>query len=242
MIVKNEERRLEEALRSVSWAREIVIIDDESTDRTREIASRFTDRIFTRKMDIEGRQRNFSFSKATQEWLFSLDADERVTPELTKSIQETLFKSGTHNGYSMPIKTFIGKRWVKGAGYYPARKLRIFRKGHFQYEEARVHPRAKLEGTSGELDGDILHYSCKDFEQFISKFNRETGLEAEKWIRDGRKVTLLNILRKTVDRFIKYYFLKGGMSDGFLGFFVSTFHSLYQLHSYAKYWEKTKKG
>jgi glycosyltransferase involved in cell wall biosynthesis len=241
MVVKNEEKRLDDALRSVDWAKEIVLIDDESTDRTIEVAKKYTDKIFERKMDIEGRQRNFSFTKASQEWILTMDADERVTPELAQSIQDTLSKPTPHNGYNLPVKTFIGKRWVKGAGYYPARKLRVFRKGKFQYEEARVHPRIKLDGTSGELQGDLLHYSCENFTQYITKFNRETSLEAEKWIRDNRKVSLPNILRKTVDRFIKYYFLKGGIQDGFLGYFMSTFHSLYQLHSYAKYWEMTQK-
>lgn len=240
MIVKNEERRLEDALNSVSWAKEIVIIDDESTDNTVAIARRYTDKIIRRKMDIEGRQRNFSFENASQKWILTMDADERVSPELAQSIQETLSKETEHTGFDLPVKTFIGKRWVKGAGYYPARKLRVFQKGKFKYEETRVHPRVHLEGTSGELQGDLMHYSCENFTQYITKFNRETSLEAEKWIRDNRKVSLPNILRKTVDRFLKYYFLKGGISDGFLGYFMSTFHSLYQLHSYAKYWEMTR--
>lgn len=240
MIVKNEERRLEEALKSVAWAKEIIIIDDESTDKTIEIARKYTDKIFHRKMDIEGRQRNFSFSQATQEWMLNLDADERVTPELKKSIEETLSKPTTHNAFDIAIKTFIGDRWIKGAGYYPAAKLRVYRRGQFKYEERRVHPRAFLEGTAGHLNGDILHYSAKNFEDLIGKVNRETTLEAEKWLLDGRKVSLLNILRKVCDRFIKFYFIKGGLQDGFMGFFMSTFHSLYQLHSYAKYWEMTR--
>jgi len=241
MIVKNEEHRLEDALKSVSaWAREIVIVDDDSTDGTIELAKRYTNKIYKRTMKIEGVQRNFSFEKATSEWLFSLDADERVTPELAKSIQETLSQPTQLNGFNMPVKTFIGDRWIKAAGYYPARKLRIFRKGKFQYEEERVHPRAFLDGDCGALDGDLLHYSCQNLTQFINKFNRETTLEAEKWIRDKRKVTMLNALRKTVDRFLKFYFIKKGFTDGFMGYLMSSFHSLYQLHSYAKYWEMTR--
>jgi len=237
MIVKNEEKRLKDALESVTWAEEIIILDDVSTDRTVESAKDYTDKIFTREMDVAGRQRNFCYEKASQKWIFSLDADERMTPPLMRSIQSVVHSDTNHNGFDVAIKTFIGDKWVKGAGYYPAHKLRMFRKGKFKYEESSVHPRAHLEGTTGLLAGDILHYSCENFTQFISKFNHQTELEAKKWIQDGRKVSFLNILRKTIDRFIKYYFLKGGMQDGFLGFFVSTFHSLYQFHSYAKYWE-----
>ena len=238
LIVKNEERRLEDCLASVSWADEIVIIDDMSTDRTVEIARKFTDKIFQRAMDIEGRHRNFAYSKAANEWVLSLDADERVSQELREEIQNVLRSNhGAYNAYSIPIKTFLGNRWIKGGGYYPADKLRLFRKGKFRYEEARVHPRCFLEGGCGKLKGDIVHYSWRNLSDFLTKFNRETTLEAEKWMMDGRRVTLLGTFRKFVDRFLKNYFLKGGWRDGFMGFLMSFFHSLYQLISYAKYYE-----
>ncbi|MBI4550084.1 MAG: glycosyltransferase family 2 protein [Candidatus Omnitrophica bacterium] len=242
LIVKNEERRLKECLNSLTWAREIVILDDMSTDRTVEIAREFTDKIYQRAMDIEGRQRNFAYAKAGEAWVLSIDADERVTPELAREIAEVLSRDeGVYNAYSIPIKTYLGNRWIKGAGYYPADKLRLFRNGKFSYEEARVHPRALLEGKCGRLQGDILHYSWDNLAQFIGKFNRETSLEAEKWIQDGRKVTLPNTMRKVVDRFLKNYFLKGGISDGFMGFLMSFFHSFYQLLTFAKYYA-VKKG
>jgi glycosyltransferase involved in cell wall biosynthesis len=239
VIAKNEEARLEECLKSVSsWAGEIVVLDDMSTDRTVEIARRYTDKVFQRAMDIEGRQRNYAYSKASQPWVLSLDADERVTPELACEIAGvTSQENVAYNVYAIPIKTFIGKKWIKGAGYYPASKARLFRKGVFRYEEARVHPRVLYEGGCGQLKGDILHYSCENLEQWIHKFNRETTLEAEKWLEDGRKVTLALSLRKTCDRFLKNYFLKKGWQNGFMGFLMSVFHGLYQLFAYAKYRE-----
>lgn len=238
VIAKNEERRLPECLESVAWAREIIVVDDMSTDRTVEIAGRFTDKIYQRAMDIEGRHRNFAYEKATENWVLSLDADERVTPELAEEIRKVCAGGeNSHVCYSIPIKTFIGKQWIQGAGYYPAAKTRFFRKGKFRYEEARVHPRAIYEGSCGAFHSDILHYSCENLERWIAKFNRETTLEAEKWITDGRKVTLASSLRKTVDRFLKNYFLKKGWRFGFWGFLMSVFHGLYQLLTYAKYRE-----
>lgn len=238
IIVKNEERRLEECLQSVAWVNEIVILDDMSTDRTVELARKYTDKIFQRAMDIEGRHRNYAYSKATNEWVLSLDADERVTPELRDEIIRTLSPNPqAHNAYSIPIKTYLGNRWIKAAGYYPADKLRIFRRDKFKYEEARVHPRAFLEGSCGRLKGDILHYSWRNLTDFMTKFNRETSLEAEKWMLDGRKVSFPNAMRKFVDRFLKNYLIKRGYQDGFIGFLMSFFHSLYQLMSYAKYYE-----
>lgn len=237
IIAKNEEKRLEECLKSASFASEIVVVDDKSTDRTVEIAKKYTDKIFEREMDVEGRHRNFAYSKATQPWVLSLDADERITPELAEEIHKVITSDTPHDVFAIPIKTFIGKRWIQGAGYYPASKARMFRAGKFKYEEASVHPRVIYEGTCGQLKGDILHYSCENLEQWIYKFNRETGLEAKKWIEDGRKVSLVNSLRKTVDRFLKNYFLKKGIEDGFYGFLMSVFHGLYQLFTYAKYRE-----
>lgn len=240
IIAKNEEKRIEDCLHSVAWAREVLVIDDESTDRTAEISQCLGAQVIRRAMDIEGRQRNFGFDQATQPWILSLDADERVTPELAQEIGRAISKHAQDLevvGFAIPIKTFIGPRWIKGAGYYPARKTRLFRKGKFRYEEARVHPRALYEGKILEFNGDILHYSCENLGQFVAKFNRETSLEAEKWIRDGRKVSFLKALRKTSDRFLKNYFLKDGWRDGVMGYVMSIFHGLYQLVAYAKYRE-----
>ena len=235
IIAKNEEARLEDCLKSASFAAEIVVVDDMSADRTVEIARRYTDKIFQRAMDIEGRQRNFAYDKATQPWVLSLDADERITPELAAEIGSITEKNDpSFVCYAIPIKTFIGDEWIQGAGYYPAAKTRMFRKGQFKYEEARVHPRAIYQGKCGILKGDILHYSCKTLEQWIGKFNRETTLEADKWVTDGRKVKLGSQIRKTFDRFFKNYFLKNGWKHGFMGFLMSVFHGLYQLFAYAK--------
>ncbi len=241
VIAKNEEKRLTDCLRSASWARETVVIDDESADRTAELAQSLGAKVFRRKMDIEGRQRNFGYEKASEPWVLSLDADERVTPELAEEIGQVISRYENDAevvAFSIPIRTYIGSRWIKGAGYYPAAKTRLFRKGKFRYEEAGVHPRALYQGKVIPLKGDILHYSCANLGEFVTKFNRETTLEAEKWLKDGRKVSLANSLRKTVDRFLKNYFLKNGWRDGTMGFVMSCFHGLYQLITYAKYREK----
>jgi len=216
------------------------VVDDESQDRTCAIAQKAGAKVFRRTMDIEGRQRNFGFDQASQPWILSLDADERVSPELAEEIAEAIQNyQGDESlvGFRLPIRTYIGSRWIRGAGYYPARKARLFRKGKFRYEEARVHPRALYEGKMIALNGDILHYSCAHLGEFINKFNRETTLEAEKWTLDGRKATLARTLRKTIDRFLKNYFLKGGWRDGAMGFAMSVFHGLYQFITYAKYRE-----
>jgi len=238
IIAKNEEKRLPDCLKSAEFADEIIVVDDESTDRTIEIAEAAGAKVFKRKMDIEGKHRNYAYSQAKNKWVLSLDADERITPELAKEIDAAITsETSEHTAYSIPIKTFIGDRWVQGAGYYPAPKLRIFQKDKFRYEDASVHPRVFLEGSCGNLSKDILHYSCPNFGVFLHKMNRETELEAKKWMIDGRKVRFLKIFRKVIDRFLKNYFIKKGYKYGFQGYLMSCFHSLYQLMSYARYWE-----
>lgn len=243
VIAKNEERNINACLESVNWADEIILVDDESTDQTVSSAQKYTRKIFHRKMEVEGTHRNFAYAQATQDWVLSLDADERVSPELKLELEKVIQENNPAiAAYSIPVKTFIGTRWIKAAGYYPARKLRLFRKGTFRYEEANVHPRAFLEGKEKPLNADILHYGFRDISHFISKLNNQTTLEAQKWITDGRKVSLPRIFFKAWERFFKNYVTKKGYADGFLGFFMSLCHSLYQLFTYAKYWEiKTDK-
>ncbi len=238
IITKNEEKNLPDCLESVKWAKEIIILDGFSSDRTAEIAKRHTNKIYFRQMDIEGKHRNFAYSLATQEWVLSLDADERVSPELAGEIKEVVEKNDPNlSGYAIPIKTFIGKRWIKEAGYYPARKLRMHRKGKFRYEESSVHPRAYLDGREQPLKNDILHYGFRDIAHFFEKLNNQTTLEAEKWHADGRKIRTPKLLFKAADRFFRNYIGKKGYKDGYMGFLMSVGHGLYQLLTYGKYLE-----
>ncbi len=242
IITKNEEKRLSACLKTVEWAGEILILDDESEDRTIQVAESFGARCLKRKMDVEGKHRNFLYGQAKQEWILSLDADEHVTPELARKITEIVEQNNpAFSGYSIPMRIFIGDRWIRGAGYYPSARLKLFRKGKFKYEEAGVHPRVFLDGKCGHLKEEIYHYSFRDFSHFLSKFNRETDLEAEKWILDKRTMNFGLAFYKSVDRFFRAYLLKGGYRDGFLGLILSCFSSWYQLVTYAKYWEIKQK-
>jgi glycosyltransferase involved in cell wall biosynthesis len=240
IIAKNEEKRISDCLKSVAWADEIIVVDDESTDKTVEIAESFGARVLCRKMDREGKHRNWGYSQASHTWVLSIDCDERVTPELADEIRQVINTETEYVVYGIPIKNFLGKRWIKWAGYYPGYKDRLFIKGNFHYEEdAGVHPRVFYDGKTRKLKGDILHYSYANFQDLFTKFARETRIEAEKWIKDGRKMSFLRMTRKAASRFLKFYFQKGGWRGGFLGFVFSYLHALYQFISYIHYWELT---
>ena len=237
VITKNEEANIADCLKSAAWADEIIILDDYSTDKTAAIARQYTDKVFSRKMDIEGIHRNHAYSLAKNGWVLSLDADERISEELKAELEELFKKPLEHKAYTIPIKTYIGRRWIRYAGWYPASKVRLFDKAFFRYEEAEVHPRVFIDGSCGHLKKDIVHYSYRDFHEFFESLNNQTTQEAKKWFKEKRKIGPLKMLRKFADRFLKAYILKKGYKDGFLGFVVSYAGGLYQFMSYAKYRE-----
>jgi len=241
VITKNEERNIQDCLNSVyGWADEIVVVDDQSSDKTVELAEKFASKVYHRRMDNEGKHRNWAYAQAKNEWVLSLDADEMVSPELREEIATTLAATKCH-AFSIPLRNYIGKYWVKHSGWYPAGKLRLFMKSRFKYEEVQVHPRVFLNGDTGHLTKDIVHKGYPDFEHFLQSLNRQTTLEAQKWVDTGRNMSAGKAIWRTVDRFFRSFIGKKGYKDGFIGFMIAFFASLYQIMSYTKYWE-IKKG
>lgn len=240
VITKNEEKNIETCLQSVSgWAGEIIVVDDESKDRTVALAEKFADKIFHRKMDNEGIHRNWAYAQAGQEWVLSLDADEILTEELKEEISVKL-PSSSAVAYTIPQRLYIGDYWIKHGGQYPAAKVRLFRKNKCQYEEVGVHPRLFTEGGNKyveHLTKDMIHKGYKNFEHYLTKLNNLTTLEARKWFETKRNMTFGKAMWRTLDRFPRAYIFKKGYKDGFIGFMVAFFASLYQIVSYAKYWE-----
>lgn len=239
ILVKNEEERIKDCINSVKeWVDEIIVVDDESVDKTVEIAKNLGAKVLKRKMEIEGRQRNWAYQQAKNLWILSLDADERVTDGLREEIIKLFGKNPEFNGYTIPRKNFIGNYWLRYGGEYPAPQLKLFRKDKFKFEEVNVHPRAFLEGKCGHLKNDLVHYSYRNFSDYLNKLNNQTTREAEKWMLTGRKMTFWHALWRALDRFFyRRLFRKKAYRDGIYGFMVALFSGLYQLLSYAKYRE-----
>lgn len=237
VITRNESDNIADCLKSVPWADEIIVLDDASSDDTVNIAKGYTKKVFSRKMDIEGRHRNYAYSLAQNDWVLSLDADERASADLGSELRTLLATGMKDKAYTIPIRSFIGKRWIRYAGWYPAPKVRLFDKRHFKYEEAEVHPRVFIDGSCGHLKSDILHYSYRDYHDFFTSLNNQTTLEAKKWFKEKRNINFIKMWRKGLSRFLKAYVQKGGYKDGLLGFVVSWAGSAYQFMSYIKYKE-----
>ncbi len=244
ILTKNEAERITDCINSVSaWVDEVIIIDDESSDSTREIAEKLGAKVLVKKMDIEGKHRNWAYSQGKNEWVLSIDADERVTEELKIELSNLLTSTPEHNAYTIPRRNFIGDYWIRWGGQYPAAQIKLLRKNKFKWEEVEVHPRAFLDGECGHLKGDLIHYTYRDWSDFLRKLNYQTTLEAKKWHklslenpqRARYKMNFVHALWRTGDRFFRAYFAKKGFKDGFIGFMAAYFSSLYQMVSYAKY-------
>lgn len=237
ILTKNEESRIFKCLESVLWADEIIVVDDESTDKTLDIVKKYTEKVFVRKMDVEGRHRNWAYTKAKNLWVLSLDADELVTCELKEEIAKVLGGKVEENGFTIPRRNYIGDYWVKHGGWYPSPQLKLFRKDKFKYEEVAVHPRAFMPDPCGHLKGDIIHYSYRNIEDFLNKLNNQTTREAEKWFLQNKPMTFGRFLYRTIDRSLRTYIGRKGYKDGSIGLTIAFFAGLYQFVSYLKYKE-----
>ncbi|PIQ89378.1 MAG: hypothetical protein COV72_03285 [Candidatus Omnitrophica bacterium CG11_big_fil_rev_8_21_14_0_20_42_13] len=235
VLTKNEEVNIIDCLSSVKgWADEIIVVDDESKDKTVELANEYADKVLLNKMKVEGAHRNWAYAQARNEWVLSLDADEQVSPELKNEIDRALADTDCVC-FSIPLRNFIGKHWVRYGGWYPAGKVRLFKRSKFKYEEVEVHPRVFTEGRCGFLKSDIIHKGYPDFEHFLASVNRQTTLEARKWVNTNRKMSFGKAMWRTIDRFFRAFIGKKGYKDGLVGFMVALFASWYQILSYAKY-------
>ena len=239
-MTKNSAAKIVDCLDSVNWCDDIVIVDDFSVDNTLDVVKRYTDRIFQRKWENEGIQRNFAYSKAKNEYILSLDSDERVTPELQAELKDLVEKGFTHNGYNIPHRNYIGDTWIQHGGWYPNKKLKLFKKSEFRYAEEEYHPPAIMQGDRKDLNGEIIHLAYKNFSDLVRKVDHQTSFEAKKWYRDKRKMSCGRAFWKTIDRFFRAYIGKQGFRDGFLGFMMASFGGFYQMLSYAKYTELKK--
>lgn len=240
IITRDVESNIKDCLESVLWADEIVIVDNHSTDKTLDIAKKYTQTIYHDTWDMEGSIRNRAYARAKNQWVLTLDPDERVSSELHAQIEDFLTNGTDYATYSVAMKSiFAGKYWIRYGGWYPASRVKIFKKDKFHYEDAEIHPRAFLAKgeKEGRLSGDIIHYCYSDFTNVVHKMNVQSTLEAKKWLRDKRKMNLNLAFFRVFSRFFKMYVQKQGFKDGMIGFMMAWQWATYQLLSYVKYWQ-----
>jgi glycosyltransferase involved in cell wall biosynthesis len=238
VITKNEERNIRACLKSVRWADEIIVVDSGSTDSTVDIAKEFTAKIFSRHWDGYGVAKNFGLSQCTGEWILSLDADERVTPELQKEILDRISSVDQKVvALSMPRRAnFLGK-WINHCEWYPGRVTRVFRRSTAQFTEEKVHERLEVFGETISLQSDLLHYTDPDLKCYFEKFNKYTSLAAEELVIRKKRFMLIQLIVHPLWIFIRMYIIRLGFLDGIPGLILCVLSANYVFTKYAKLWE-----
>jgi len=241
VITFNEEHNIAAALESLSWADEIIVVDSESTDRTVEIARSFTDRVFVRPWPGYSGQKNFAAHQAVNDWILSLDADERISPELAREIEQLKQRDEpTASAFEMPRLTFYLGRWIKHSGWRPDYKLRLYDRNRARWEGDYVHETLELEGKVERLAGNILHYTVRDASEHHLRMDRYTTLAAKQAYAQGKRATYIQLSLSPVAAFLSSYFFKLGFLDGVAGLAIARFAAHYEFLKKLKLWEMRK--
>jgi len=238
IIAKNEAAHIEECLKSVLWAEEIIVVDSGSTDATCEIARRYTDKVHYVQWRGFGPQKQAAVELATLNWILNIDCDERVTPELAAEIRNILGTENPNPAYSVPRRTFIGEKEIKHSGWYPDRTIRLFDRRFARFSNSLVHERVITDDAVAECSGHLLHYSFSGLSPMLSKLNNYSDLSAEQMFANGRRCNLLELYIRPLAAFFKTYLLKLGILDGFEGILISATTSFLTFAKYAKLKEK----
>jgi len=234
IVAMNEEDRIGDCLASVDFADEWIVVDSHSTDRTREIAHSSGARVF--ECDWPGwvEQKNWGIDQATHDWVLCLDADERVSPELRASILKALEGDDAAVGFEFARLSRYMDRWIRHGGWYPDRKLRLFRRDSGRFEGVNPHDRVRVRGPVRQLDGDLLHLPYRSLSDHLRTIDRYTTVAAGEKRARGERASLVDLTLRPLGKFLRMYVLKRGFLDGIPGFVVAVTGSFYVFLKYAK--------
>lgn len=243
IITFNEEPNIKAACESVAWADEIVVVDSESTDRTREIAAACGARVIVNPWPGFGAQKQFAVDQAQNDWIFSLDADERVSGDLRNTIEALKQRPETEimDGFLIPRRTFYQQRWIRGGGWYPDRQLRLFNRTKGSWKQRHIHESVAMNnGARVEtLPGDLLHYTSPNAAHHHRVIGeRYAPLAAQQMYEEGRRTSVFNVATAGPAAFIRSFILKGGFRDGFAGFTIASFAAHHAFLKHLMLWEK----
>jgi len=234
VICKNEEANIERCLASVAWADEIVVVDSGSTDRTVEIARRFTSRVHEVDWHGFGPQKNLALSFARRTWVFSLDADEWVPDALRAEIAERIREGSGTSAWRMPRSSTFCGRVIRHSGWSPDYVTRLFRRGAARFSDDLVHERLIVDGKVGTMRTALLHESYRTLDQVIAKMNLYSDLAARDMRSQGRRGSVGVALGKSLWAFVRTYLLRAGFLDGREGFLIAVATAESTFYRYAK--------
>lgn len=238
IITKDEAADIAGAIASVAWADEILVVDSHSTDRTVDIARSAKARVVVIVRDWPGyiEQKNYAAEQATHDWIFSLDADERVTPALAHEIRE-IVKAPGHAAYRVPRLTWHLGTWIRGTDWYPDLQTRLYDRRRARWTGAYVHEGVAVAGSLGRLTGDLHHFAYRDIADHLETIDRYTTAAARQMYESGRRASLWDLACHGPLAFLRNYLARGGFRLGRVGLIVSTMNGYYVFLKFAKLWQ-----
>jgi len=241
VICYNEEDRIARCLESLSFCDEIVVVDSNSTDATREIVARYTDRLISQPFLGYAKQKNFALEQASNDWVVCLDADEAVSDELSAEIQEVIRGLGSEDegpaGFVLDRLTWFLGVWHDHGEWYPDDQLRVFRRSLGRWAGRDPHGHVDLEGSTRRLRGRLLHFNYRNLSDQVQTVDRFSQRQAQAMRDEGVRFRLIDLLFRPFYRFVKGYVLKQGFRKGLPGFLVSISGAYAVFMKYAKLWE-----
>ena len=237
IITKNEAADIRACLESVAWADEIIVVDSASTDDTAAICKELGAQVHVvHDWPGFGPQKNRALAYATRDWVLSLDADERVTPELRREIEAVMHENRAYAAYDIPRSSSYCGRFMRHSGWYPDHVTRLFRRGSSRFSDDLVHERLLVDGTTGKLrgEGELLHYAFDGMEEVLRKVNQYSTAGAQRMHAQGRKGSLAGAVLRGIWSFVRTYFLRLGFLDGREGFMLAVSNAEGTYYRYVK--------
>jgi len=234
LITKNEAENIRACLESVAWADEIIVVDSGSTDDTVALCKELGAQVHVHDWPGFGVQKNRALGYATKKWVLSLDADERVTPELRAEIEAILKTEQTVDSYLVPRLSNYCGRFMYHSGWYPDLLPRLFKRGKARFSDDLVHERLIVEGSSAKLKGLLLHYAFDGMEEVLHKVNQYSTAGAAMMHKRGRQASLTGAVVRGLWSFFRTYILRGGILDGREGFMLAVSNAEGTYYRYLK--------
>jgi glycosyltransferase involved in cell wall biosynthesis len=237
IITLDEAAHIADAIDSAAWADEIIVVDSGSVDDTLSIARARGARTETRAWTGYVDQKNFAASLASHDWIFSLDADERIPPALASEIRALLATEPHRGGYRVPRVTFHLGRWVRTTDFYPDYQTRLYDRRKGRWQGRYVHESVTVDGDTGQLTTELQHYSYRDLTDHLDRINAYTTLAARQMHESGRRASAVDLLFHPPAAFLRNYILRRGFLDGTAGLTLSLVNAYSVLLKFAKLWE-----
>lgn len=239
IITFNEAHQIQDCLDTLSFCQDIVVVDSHSSDDTVVIAEKVASKVISRDWPGHIEQKNFAIDHAETDWVLCIDADERVTDELRESILEVFQGDPKHDGYELSRRTYYLGQFIDHGGFYPDRKLRLFRRSQGRWGGTNPHDHVFLEKScsQGTLRGDLHHHSYKNIADHLKTIDYFTTIAAKEKLAKGKSTVLPSLIFGPAWKFFKMFILQRGFLDGVAGLIVAFLGAFYVMLKYAKLWE-----